>query len=118
MSSRPAPARARRFARLVASALLATLACSVSRSGAPAPAAAARKITCPAVRPDAIDHYRQRARAVRWLPGTLYLRHEPDSGCLRVGVRDEGTRRLARLVLRGAGVPRRFAAVHVVPAAR
>jgi hypothetical protein len=48
-----------------------------------------------------------RAKLTLWLPGTRRVAIDPTRGCINVLVESIGDGRLAELVIRGVGVPRR-----------
>jgi hypothetical protein len=54
-----------------------------------------------------LDRHLPRARIVLWLPGTRAVVLDRERRCLRVTVETAGDGRLAELVLRGVGIPRR-----------
>jgi len=57
--------------------------------------------------PDQLDRFRTRARVALWLPGTRSVRVDQQRRCLMVTVDGVGDGRLAELLLRGVGIPRR-----------
>jgi hypothetical protein len=56
---------------------------------------------------DQLDRFRSRARLALWLPGTRSVSVDQQRRCLTVTVSGVGDGRLAELVLRGVGIPRR-----------